>query len=76
MNGRTDGKGNDGSNQKLSERRAHRSSATSSTTRPGAGKPGHHRLQKQKLKDAALPMAAENRRVEIVNLVSQVQAQN
>jgi outer membrane protein OmpA-like peptidoglycan-associated protein len=77
INGHTDGKGNDGSNQKLSERRAesikrylvdHFALASENLVTIGYGK--------QKLKDAAHPMAAENRRVEIVNLVTQVQAQN
>jgi outer membrane protein OmpA-like peptidoglycan-associated protein len=77
INGHTDGKGNDSSNQKLSERRAesikrylvdHFALASENLVTIGYGK--------QKLKDAAHPMAAENRRVEIVNLVTQVQAQN
>jgi outer membrane protein OmpA-like peptidoglycan-associated protein len=77
INGHTDGKGNDSSNQKLSERRAesikrylvdHLALASENLVTIGYGK--------QKLKDAAHPMAAENRRVEIVNLVTQVQAQN
>jgi outer membrane protein OmpA-like peptidoglycan-associated protein len=77
INGHTDGKGNDSSNQKLSERRAesikrylvdHFALARENLVTIGYGK--------QKLKDAAHPMAAENRRVEIVNLVTQVQAQN
>ena len=77
INGHTDGKGNDVSNQKLSERRAesikrylveHFALAPENLVTIGYGK--------QKLKDAAHPMASENRRVEIVNLVTQVQAQN
>jgi outer membrane protein OmpA-like peptidoglycan-associated protein len=77
INGHTDGKGTDSSNQKLSERRAesikrylvdHFALASENLVTIGYGK--------QKLKDAAHPMAAENRRVEIVNLVTQVQAQN
>jgi outer membrane protein OmpA-like peptidoglycan-associated protein len=77
INGHTDGKGNDSSNQKLSERRAesikrylvdHFALASENLVTIGYGK--------QKLKDAAHPMAAENRRVEVVNLVTQVQAQN
>ncbi len=77
INGHTDGMGNDNSNQKLSERRAesikrylvgHFALAPENLVTIGYGK--------QKLKDPAHPMAAENRRVEIVNLVTQVQAQN
>jgi outer membrane protein OmpA-like peptidoglycan-associated protein len=77
INGHTDGKGTDSSNQKLSERRAesikrylvdHFALASENLVTIGYGK--------QKLKDAAHPMAAENRRVEIVNLVTQAQAQN
>jgi outer membrane protein OmpA-like peptidoglycan-associated protein len=77
INGHTDGKGNDISNQKLSERRAesikrylvdHFALAPENLVTIGYGK--------QKLKDAAHPLAPENRRVEIVNLVTQVQAQN
>jgi outer membrane protein OmpA-like peptidoglycan-associated protein len=77
INGHTDGKGNDSSNQKLSERRAesikrylveHFALAPENLVTIGYGK--------QKLKDAAHPLAPENRRVEIVNLVTQVQAQN
>jgi outer membrane protein OmpA-like peptidoglycan-associated protein len=77
INGHTDGMGNDISNQKLSERRAesikrylvgHFALAPENLVTIGYGK--------QKLKDPAHPMAAENRRVEIVNLVTQVQAQN
>jgi outer membrane protein OmpA-like peptidoglycan-associated protein len=77
INGHTDGKGNDSSNQKLSERRAesikrylveHFALAPENLVTIGYGK--------QKLKDAAHPLASENRRVEIVNLVTQVQAQN
>jgi outer membrane protein OmpA-like peptidoglycan-associated protein len=77
INGHTDGKGNDISNQKLSERRAesikrylveHFALASENLVTIGYGK--------QKLKDAAHPMAPENRRVEVVNLVTQVQAQN
>jgi outer membrane protein OmpA-like peptidoglycan-associated protein len=77
INGHTDGKGDDASNQKLSERRAesikrylvdHFALAPENLITIGYGK--------QKLKDAAHPLAPENRRVEIVNLVTQVQAQN
>jgi outer membrane protein OmpA-like peptidoglycan-associated protein len=77
INGHTDGKGNDLSNQKLSERRAesikrylvdHFALASENLVTIGYGK--------QKLKDAAYPLAPENRRVEIVNLVTQAQAQN
>jgi outer membrane protein OmpA-like peptidoglycan-associated protein len=77
INGHTDGKGNDISNQKLSERRAesikrylveHFALASENLVTIGYGK--------QKLKDAAHPLAPENRRVEIVNLVTQAQAQN
>jgi outer membrane protein OmpA-like peptidoglycan-associated protein len=77
INGHTDGKGNDISNQKLSERRAesikrylvqHFALAPENLVTIGYGK--------QKLKDPAHPLAPENRRVEIVNLVTQVQAQN
>ena len=77
INGHTDGKGNDASNQKLSERRAelikrylvdHFALASDNLVTIGYGK--------QKLKDAAHPLSPENRRVEVVNLVTQVQAQN
>jgi outer membrane protein OmpA-like peptidoglycan-associated protein len=77
INGHTDGKGDAASNQKLSERRAesikrylvdHFALAPENLVTIGYGK--------QKLKDAAHPLAPENRRVEIVNLVTQVQAQN
>jgi outer membrane protein OmpA-like peptidoglycan-associated protein len=77
INGHTDGKGNDASNQKLSERRAesikhylvqHFALAPENLVTIGYGK--------QKLKDAAHPLSPENRRVEVVNLVTQVQAQN
>ena len=77
INGHTDGKGNDSSNQKLSERRAesikrylveHFALAPENLLTIGYGK--------QKLKDAAHPLSPENRRVEVVNLVTQVQAQN
>jgi outer membrane protein OmpA-like peptidoglycan-associated protein len=77
INGHTDGKGDDATNQKLSERRAesikrylvqHFALAPENLITIGYGK--------QKLKDAAHPMSPENRRVEIVNLVTQVQAQN
>ena len=77
INGHTDGKGNDASNQKLSERRAesikhylvqHFAMAPENLVTIGYGK--------QKLKDAAHPLSPENRRVEIVNLVTQAQAQN
>jgi outer membrane protein OmpA-like peptidoglycan-associated protein len=77
INGHTDGKGNDTSNQKLSERRAesikrylvdHFALAPENLVTIGYGK--------QKLKDSAHPLAPENRRVEIVNLVTQAQAQN
>ena len=77
INGHTDGKGNDLSNQKLSERRAelikrylldHFALTADNLVTIGYGK--------QKLKDAAHPMASENCRVEIVNLVTQAQAQN
>jgi outer membrane protein OmpA-like peptidoglycan-associated protein len=77
INGHTDGKGNDASNQKLSERRAesikhylvqHFALAPENLVTIGYGK--------QKLKDAAHPLSPENRRVEIVNLATQVQAQN
>jgi outer membrane protein OmpA-like peptidoglycan-associated protein len=77
INGHTDGKGDDATNQKLSERRAesikrylvqHFALPPENLITIGYGK--------QKLKDAAHPMSPENRRVEIVNLVTQVQAQN
>jgi outer membrane protein OmpA-like peptidoglycan-associated protein len=77
INGHTDGKGNDSSNQKLSERRAesikrylvdHFALAPENLVTIGYGK--------QKLKDVAHPLSPDNRRVEIVNLVTQVQAQN
>ncbi len=77
INGHTDGKGDDATNQKLSERRAesikrylvqHFALAPENLITIGYGK--------QKLKYAAHPMSPENRRVEIVNLVTQVQAQN
>jgi outer membrane protein OmpA-like peptidoglycan-associated protein len=77
INGHTDGKGNDAYNQKLSEQRAdsikrylveHFQLSPDNLVSVGYGK--------QKLKDPAHPLASENRRVEVVNLASQAQAQN
>jgi outer membrane protein OmpA-like peptidoglycan-associated protein len=77
INGHTDAKSNDISNQKLSERRAesikrylldHFALTSDNLVTVGYGK--------QKLEDAAHSLAAENRRVEIVNLVAQAEAQN
>jgi outer membrane protein OmpA-like peptidoglycan-associated protein len=76
INGHTDGKGSDIYNRQLSERRAetikrylvdHFQLTAKNLVTVGYGK--------QKLKDATNPLAPENRRVEVVNLASQVQAQ-
>jgi len=76
INGHTDGKGSDSYNQQLSERRAgaikrylvdHFALSSQNLVTVGFGK--------QKLKDPDHPLASENRRVEVVNLATQVQAQ-
>jgi outer membrane protein OmpA-like peptidoglycan-associated protein len=76
INGHTDGKGSDGFNKRLSERRAASIKAylvdnfglTASNLRTvGYGK--------SRLKNTSDPFAAENRRVEVVNMVGQAQAQ-
>jgi outer membrane protein OmpA-like peptidoglycan-associated protein len=76
INGHTDGKGSDIYNRQLSERRAetikrylvdHFQLTAKNLVTVGYGK--------QKLKDPTNPLAPENRRVEVVNLASQVQAQ-
>jgi outer membrane protein OmpA-like peptidoglycan-associated protein len=76
INGHTDGKGSDAFNKRLSERRAASIKAylvdnfglTASNLRTvGYGK--------SRLKNTSDPFAAENRRVEVVNMVGQAQAQ-
>ena len=76
INGHTDAAGGDAFNKKLSERRAvmikqylvdNFSLAVSDLKTAGYGK--------SHLKNSADPLAAENRRVEVVNLAPQVQAQ-
>jgi outer membrane protein OmpA-like peptidoglycan-associated protein len=76
INGHTDGKGSDGFNKRLSERRAQSIKAylvdnfglTASNLRTvGYGK--------SRLKNTSDPFAAENRRVEVVNMIGQAQAQ-
>lgn len=76
LGGHTDGKGGDGYNQKLSERRAETVKrflienykvAPDLLLTSGYGKAG--------LKNAADPYAAENRRVEIVNVAEKDQAE-
>jgi outer membrane protein OmpA-like peptidoglycan-associated protein len=76
INGHTDAKGTDSYNQQLSERRAetikrylvdHFQLASENLVTVGYGK--------QKPKNPGHPLAPENRRVEIVNLATQVQAQ-
>jgi len=76
INGHTDGKGTDSYNQRLSERRAdaikhylvdHFALSAQNLVAVGYGK--------QKLKDPGHPLSPENRRVEVVNLATQVQAQ-
>jgi outer membrane protein OmpA-like peptidoglycan-associated protein len=76
INGHTDGKGSDAFNKRLSERRAasiktylvDNFGLTASNLRTvGYGK--------SRLKNTSDPSAAENRRVEVVNMVGQAQAQ-
>jgi outer membrane protein OmpA-like peptidoglycan-associated protein len=76
INGHTDGKGSDAFNKRLSERRAasiktylvDNFGLTASNLRTvGYGK--------SRLKNTSDPFAAENRRVEVVNMVGQAQAQ-
>jgi outer membrane protein OmpA-like peptidoglycan-associated protein len=76
INGHTDGKGSDGFNKRLSERRAQSIKAylvdnfglTAANLRTvGYGK--------SRLKNTSDPFAAENRRVEVVNMIGQAQAQ-
>ena len=76
INGHTDGKGSDGFNKRLSERRAASIKAylvdnfglsASNLRTVGYGK--------SRLKNPSDPFAAENRRVEVVNMVGQSQAQ-
>jgi outer membrane protein OmpA-like peptidoglycan-associated protein len=76
INGHTDGKGSDAFNKRLSERRAasiktylvDNFGLTASNLRTvGYGK--------SRLKNPSDPFAAENRRVEVVNMVGQAQAQ-
>jgi outer membrane protein OmpA-like peptidoglycan-associated protein len=76
INGHTDGKGSDAFNKRLSERRAQSIKAylvdnfglTASNLRTvGYGK--------SRLKNTTDPFAAENRRVEVVNMIGQAQAQ-
>jgi outer membrane protein OmpA-like peptidoglycan-associated protein len=75
INGHTDGKGSDAFNKRLSERRAasiktylvdNFELSASNLRTVGYGK--------SRLKNAGDPFAAENRRVEVVNMVSQAQA--
>jgi outer membrane protein OmpA-like peptidoglycan-associated protein len=75
INGHTDGKGSDAFNKRLSERRAasiktylvdNFGLSASSLRTVGYGK--------SRLKNTSDPFAAENRRVEVVNMVSQAQA--
>jgi outer membrane protein OmpA-like peptidoglycan-associated protein len=76
INGHTDGKGSDAFNKRLSERRAasiktylveNFGLSASNLRTVGYGK--------SRLKNAGDPFAAENRRVEVVNMVSQAQVQ-
>ncbi len=76
INGHTDGKGSDAFNKRLSERRAASIKAylvdnfglsASNLRTVGYGK--------SRLKNPSDPFAAENRRVEVVNMVGQSQAQ-
>jgi outer membrane protein OmpA-like peptidoglycan-associated protein len=76
INGHTDGKGSDAFNKRLSERRAasiktylvdNFGLSASNLRTVGYGK--------SRLKNASDPFAAENRRVEVVNMVGQAQAQ-
>jgi outer membrane protein OmpA-like peptidoglycan-associated protein len=76
INGHTDGKGGDAFNKRLSERRAQSIKAylvdnfalsAANLRTVGYGK--------SHLKNASDPFAAENRRVEVVNMVSQAQVQ-
>jgi outer membrane protein OmpA-like peptidoglycan-associated protein len=76
INGHTDGKGSDAFNKRLSERRAasiktylvdNFGLSASNLRTVGYGK--------ARLKNSSDPFAAENRRVEVVNMVSQAQVQ-
>jgi outer membrane protein OmpA-like peptidoglycan-associated protein len=76
INGHTDGKGSDGFNKRLSERRAQSIKAylvdnfglsASNLRTVGYGR--------SRLKNTRDPFAAENRRVEVVNMIGQTQAQ-
>jgi outer membrane protein OmpA-like peptidoglycan-associated protein len=76
INGHTDGKGSDAFNKRLSERRAasiktylvdNFGLSASNLRTVGYGK--------SRLKNTSDPFAAENRRVEVVNMVSQAQVQ-
>jgi outer membrane protein OmpA-like peptidoglycan-associated protein len=76
INGHTDGKGSDAFNKRLSERRAasiktylvdNFGLSASNLRTVGYGK--------SRLKNPSDPFAAENRRVEVVNMVGQAQAQ-
>ena len=76
INGHTDGKGSDAFNKRLSERRAasiktylvdNFGLSASNLRTVGYGK--------SRLKNSSDPFAAENRRVEVVNMVSQAQVQ-
>jgi outer membrane protein OmpA-like peptidoglycan-associated protein len=76
INGHTDGKGSDAFNKRLSERRAasiktylvdNFALSASNLRTVGYGK--------SRLKNVGDPFAAENRRVEVVNMVSQAQVQ-
>jgi outer membrane protein OmpA-like peptidoglycan-associated protein len=75
INGHTDAKGGDAFNKRLSERRAASiktylvdNFALSARNLRAVG------YGKSRLKNASDPLAAENRRVEVVNMVSQAQA--
>jgi outer membrane protein OmpA-like peptidoglycan-associated protein len=76
INGHTDAKGSDGFNKRLSERRA-TSIKTYLVDNFGLTASNLHTVGygKSRLKNTSDPFAAENRRVEVVNMVGQAQAQ-
>ena len=76
INGHTDGKGSDAFNKRLSERRA-ASIKTYLVDNFGLNASNLRTVGygKSRLKNASDPFAAENRRVEVVNMVSQAQVQ-
>jgi outer membrane protein OmpA-like peptidoglycan-associated protein len=76
INGHTDGKGSDAFNKRLSERRA-QSIKTYLVDNFGLSASNLRTVGygKSRLKNPSDPFAAENRRVEVVNMISQAQVQ-